>query len=347
MWRLLLCHREAPGFSIASLLSFGSEAEVCISSHRPILEDVPTFLLIEAAAFVLGLLFGSFLNVCIARLPEHRSIVKPRSECPHCSRMIRWYDNVPLLSFVLLRGRCRNCGERISWQYPVVELLIGAVFAAAARGIFVGALAYAQPGEGLNLIFLAIGFAILGFLLIGLAFMDWQSQALPDAFTLSGIGIGFFLTCVQAIFLPAGVGDVHLNSTTSLRMSSPGSMQSQGNVFLTGPEALVFGRLAAICGAALLLWLVGATYKALRRRQGVGLGDVKLLALIAAFLGFWPAILSLFLGLIFALPYAIFLLAKGRATSRTALPFGTFLCVGGLVAAVIGGPLIVWYRSLL
>ena len=136
-------------------------------------------------------------------------------------------------------------------------------------------------------------FAILGFLLIGLMVMDWQTQRLPDAFTLTGIAIGFALTCVQAFFLAPGEGDIVLNTTHQLRLSSPASFASQGNVFLTGPEALILGRIAAIAGAALILLAVRWGYKALRKRDGMGLGDVKLLAMIAAFLGFGETLLAL------------------------------------------------------
>ena len=130
--------------------------------------------------------------------------------------------------------------------------------------------------------------------------MDWQTHTLPDAFTLTGIAIGFFIVCVQAIFLPSGAYDVHLNPRSQMRLSSPGSFASQGDVFLTGPEHLVFGRLLAICAAAAIPWFVRALYKALRHREGLGLGDVKLMAMIAAFLGFAPAMLAFFVGVILA-----------------------------------------------
>jgi leader peptidase (prepilin peptidase)/N-methyltransferase len=188
-----------------------------------------------------------------------------------------------------------------------------------------------------------VGIAILGFLLIGLMVMDWQTQRLPDAFTLTGIAIGFVLTCVQAWFLPSGAGDLVLNTTRQLRMTSPGSFQASGNVFLTGPEAMVLGRIAAILGAALILLVIRWTYKALRGRQGMGLGDVKLLAMIAAFLGFAGALLALFVGVMAACVYAVVLLARRRATAQSKLAFGSFLAVGGLFAALFGTPIVDWY----
>jgi leader peptidase (prepilin peptidase) / N-methyltransferase len=192
-----------------------------------------------------------------------------------------------------------------------------------------------------------LGIAILGFLLIGLIVMDWQTHLLPNAFTLTGIAIGLFLVCTQAIFLPPHQGDVILNTTHQLRMSSPGSNAATGNIFLTGTEALVFGRIAAIVGAAGLLLLVRWFYRLVRHREGLGLGDVKLIAMIAAFLGFWPAILALFIGTLTAAAYGLILMARGRATALTKLPLGSFISVGGLIAALYGSRLIDMYAAML
>ena len=306
-------------------------------------------LAFELPAFILGLLFGSFLNVCISRLPDHRSINKPRSHCPHCKQTIRWYDNIPLLSWILLRARCRHCKTPISWQYPLVELAMGLWFLYILSQLVVleSYKVSRLSGPTTNEYIGVFAFAILGFLLIGLLVMDWQTHTLPDAFTLTGAAIGFFLVCVQAIFLAPGEDDIKLTPQHNLRMSSPGSFVAKGNVFLTGPEHIVFGRLAAIVGAALLLLAIRALYKAIRHREGLGLGDVKLLAMIAAFLGFWPAILALFLGVILTSVYAVLLLARRKADAATHLPLGTFLSIGGLIAALFGGPLIAWYSSLL
>jgi leader peptidase (prepilin peptidase)/N-methyltransferase len=314
-------------------------------------------LAFELPAFLLGLLFGSFLNVCISRLPEHRSVVKPRSHCPRCLAPIRWYDNVPLLSWVLLAAKCRHCKAAIPWRYPAVELMTGLWFALMATKII--PFSVGMPYRVTNLeagavttgipIYLGIGglgLLILGFLLIGLLVMDWQTHTLPDAFTLTGTAIGFCIVCVQAIFLPRGVYDIHMNPKFSLRMSSPGSFASQGDVFMTGPEHLVYGRLLAICVAAAIPWLIRALYKAVRKREGLGMGDVKLMAMIAAFLGFAPAMLALFIGVLLGAFYGVILLARRRATSTSQLPLGTFLCIGGLVAALLAEPMLAWYRGL-
>ena len=177
--------------------------------------------------------------------------------------------------------------------------------------------------------------------------MDWQTQRLPDVFTITGIAIGFILTCVQAFFLAPGQGDVAFNTTHQLRMNSPGSFAAQGNVFMTGSEALIWGRILAIGGAALLLFTIGAIYKAVRKRDGMGMGDVKLLAMIAAFLGFSEAMLALFAGVIAAAVYACVLLVRRQAGTHTRLPFGSFLSAGGLFAALVGPSIVEWYTSLL
>jgi leader peptidase (prepilin peptidase)/N-methyltransferase len=304
----------------------------------------------EIPAFLLGLLLGSFLNVCISRLPAHKSLSKPRSHCPKCLATIRWYDNMPLLSWILLRARCRNCKMPISWRYPAVELAVGVWFSVCLNS-YAGARfnAFYFPQQHLASAstdaLQAITLAILGFLLIGLLVMDWQTHTLPDAFTLTGIALGFLLICCQAVFLGPHQDEMLLHGRNPL--TSPGNVTDRGNVILTGPEHLVLGRMLAIVLAGGILFLIGYIYHHLRHRDGLGIGDAKLAAMIAAFLGFWPAVLSLFLGFILCSIYALTLMARGKATLRKRLPLGTFLCIGGLVAALIGTPVIAWYSSLL
>ncbi len=307
-----------------------------------------SLLAFELPAFVIGLLFGSFLNVCISRLPHHRSIAKPRSRCPNCKQTIVWYDNIPLLSWLALRAKCRHCKVPILWRYPLVELAVGLWFAHIAADL--GGLYLFPPSSAGGLLqfqIYLVGLLIFGFLLIGLIVMDWQTHRLPDAFTFPGILIGFLLVCTQAIFLNPGQMDIKLTPKHDLRLSSPGSFVAKGNVFLTGPEHLVFGRVVAIAGAALLLLAIRGIYKALRGQEGLGLGDVKLLAMIAAFLGFWSAMLALFLGLMACMGYALVLLARGKAHGMSRLPLGSFLAVGGLVAALFGDVILGWYGSFL
>jgi leader peptidase (prepilin peptidase)/N-methyltransferase len=312
---------------------------------------VGTSGIFQLAAFIIGLLFGSFLNVCISRLPRKESIVHPRSHCPQCGAPIRWYDNIPIFSWVLLRACCRDCKWSIPWRYPFVEFTVGIWFWVTTTS-FLSNFSRAHDfgggfsSEDVPRSIAALSIAILGFLLIGLMVMDWQTMVLPDAFTLTGMAIGFFLVCIQAIFLGPGEDEVHLTKH-SLHLTSPGGVTDHGNLFLTGPESLIFGRIAAVCGAALVLLLIRWLYKALRHREGMGLGDVKLMAMIAAFLGFWPAILSLFLGTLAAAFYGALLLARGKAGATSKLAFGSFLCAGGLVAALYGNRLIDMYIALL
>lgn len=306
-------------------------------------------LMIELAALILGLLFGSFLNVCIARIPQGESIVRPRSRCGSCHQPVAAWDNIPLLSWVLLRAKCRHCNTSISWHYPAVELCTALWFALTA-GVLVHALSVpalaVNPGTA-SLVLTAIGVAALGFLLIGLAVMDWQTHTLPDGFTFSGIALGLGLTFVQAALLPMGQGDIHFTPRNSMRLSSPGSFVARGDVFLTGTEALVLGRVASILAAGGMLLLIRVTYRALRHRDGMGLGDAKLLAMIAAFLGFGDAMLSFFLGMIACAGYAVTLLARRRATASTRLPLGSFLAGGGLATALLGEAILTWYKGLL
>ena len=289
-------------------------------------------LLIPGVAFLIGLLFGSFLNVCIARLPRGESIVSPRSKCPACGAQIRWYDNIPLLSYALLRARCRNCGQHISVQYPTVELATGLWFAACLLPVAHSLNFAADPL--MQLIVQQLALCALGWLLMGLAVIDWQHHLLPDALTLSGIATGLFFACAQAIFLDENQGNVVLQHAPNINSANAG--RSPGNIFLTGPEHLIFGRLLAAVAAFLLLYLIRVLYKTMRKRDGMGLGDAKLLALIAAFLGFTPTVVALFAGVLLATLYAVALLARGKASAATRLPFGSFLATGGLIAALYG-----------
>jgi leader peptidase (prepilin peptidase)/N-methyltransferase len=306
----------------------------------------------ELPAFLLGLLIGSFLNVCISRLPYHESISKPRSHCPRCMATIRWYDNVPLLSWILLAAKCRNCKSSIPWRYPLVELAVGIWFALCtvrltlplAVVFHLPIRVYAMYGTPAQLMIDGLGLAILGFLLIGLLVMDWQTHTLPDAFTITGIVIGFVLICIQSLFLGPHQDEVLLHGANPL--TSPGGTVDSGNVVLTGAEHLILGRLLAIVLAGCIILVIRWLYKLVRGHEGMGLGDAKLMAMLAAFLGFWPAILAMLIGVILSAVYAVTLLARRRANSTTPLPLGTFLCIGGLFAALFAPPLITWYTSL-
>ena len=240
-----------------------------------------------------GLMIGSFLNVCIYRLPRRESIVWPASHCTSCNRPLAWFENVPVIGWLALRGRCRTCGAPISAIYPLVELTTGVVFAG-------GALVY-----GLSpLLFVRLAFASA---LIVLFVIDLQHRILPNVITLPGIAAGF----AASLFLP------------------PGWLSS----------------LIGIVAGGGILFAIAEAYYRLRGIEGLGMGDVKMLAMIGAVLG-WPLML---LTLVFA-SFAgslvgVGLMASGRGGMQAALPFGTFLALGALVAAVAGDPILTWYLS--
>ena len=260
-----------------------------------------------------------------------------------CGHPIRWYDNIPLLSYLVLRGRCRDCGAGIPWRYPVVELATGVWFALSAM-IVVNGLGLSGDVFA-RLIVHAVGIATLGSLLIALLVIDWKHHLLPNTLTIPGILLGLLFACAEAVFLNDDEGNVFLKRAPNI--NAAGSGRSPGNIFLTGTEHLIFGRLLAAVGAFLLLYLIRLAYRAIRKSDGMGLGDAKLLAMIAAFVGFAPTVLSLFVGLMLATLYATAMLVRRRADAATRLPFGSFLCAGGLVAALYGERIVDAYLALL
>ena len=250
----------------------------------------PFVVLVFALA---GLMIGSFLNVCIYRLPRRESIVWPASHCTSCNRPLAWFENVPVIGWLALRGRCRTCGSRISAMYPLVEATTAVVFAG-------GVLVY-----GLSpLLFVRLAFACA---LIVLFVIDLQHRILPNVITLPGIAAGF----AASLFLP------------------PGWLSS----------------LIGILAGGGILFAIAEAYYRLRGIEGLGMGDVKMLAMIGAVLG-WPLML---LTLVFASfagsVIGVGLMASGRGGMQAALPFGTFLALGALVAAVAGDPILSWYLS--
>ena len=255
-------------------------------------------LLLDVYALLLGLVTGSFLNVVIYRLPRGISTVRPRSRCPSCGAPIRPLDNLPVLSWLLLRGRCRCCSAPISPRYPLIEALTGALFVLCAER-FAFSLASAVA-------------ALFCCLMIALAAIDVEHLLLPDKITLPGLVAGI---AVQA-FLPVAP-------------ATP----------WPGPLGAVLG---AFVGAAILLAAYGGWWL-LRREEGLGLGDVKMLALIGAFLGWRGAVVALLLGAFAGAFLGLVLMALGRGGMKSQLPFGAFLAVGGLVALFFGPALISLY----
>src|SRR5579864_6687149 len=192
-------------------------------------------------AALAGLLIGSFLNVCIFRLPRDLSVVQPRSFCPGCENTIAWYDNIPVLSLVLLRGRCRHCAERIPLRYPIVELATAAAFAlsVAAFGMSAHALKY----------------CLFSAIMIALIATDIETQILPDEFTLGGTALG--LVIAAFVPFPPGLMQILLPRTLSPRW--------------IGVSEAAFG--AGVASG--LIWFVGWLFEKIRHREGMGLGDVK------------------------------------------------------------------------
>jgi leader peptidase (prepilin peptidase)/N-methyltransferase len=244
------------------------------------------------AVFVFGALVGSFLNVCIHRLPSGESVAFPASHCPRCDAPIKPYDNVPILSWLLLRGHCRQCAAPISLRYPLVELLGGL----AAVG--------AVCGFGLSAAALLV-FAFLAALIV-ITFIDLDHQIIPDAISLPGIFVGF---------------------AAALLFGQPTWSESLAGILLGGG----------------LLWGIAEGYARLTGREGMGGGDIKLLAMIGAFLG-WKAIpvTLLIASLVGTAVGLALMLARGRDT-KMAIPFGPFLAAGAVCALFWGDALIAWY----
>ena len=260
-------------------------------------------------ALLFGLIIGSFLNVCIYRWPRDLSVVRPRSHCVACQKTIAWYDNVPLLSYALLGGKCRHCDARIPLRYPLVELLTGLAFSS-----FVWTLGPTPA---------ALKMCVFAALLVGLIFSDLEKRILPDELTLGGALAGM----VFSIFVPLPESIVGLLLP---RMEGPASDRVESIL-----EAAVGAALPA-----LVLWVAGWVYQLVRHREGLGLGDVKLIAMAGTFLGFSGALFTLMLGSIAGsvIGYG-YIRATGKDSSTYELPFGSFLGAAALVIALAGNKL--------
>lgn len=244
--------------------------------------------------FLLGCCVGSFLNVCICRLPQNLSIVSPRSFCPSCRAPIRAYDNIPLVSYLLLGGKCRNCGAGISWRYPLVEALTGGV----ALALFLK--------FGFSLSFLA--YFVLSAALIVISFIDLDHRIIPDLISLPGIAVGFLLA-------------------------------------LFGPLATVKESLIGLLAGGGSLYLVAFVYEALTKREGMGGGDVKLLAMIGAWLGWKSILFTLFFASLSGAFIGGAVMLIQREGRLYAIPFGPFLAFSGLAYVFLGPELIAWYLN--
>jgi leader peptidase (prepilin peptidase)/N-methyltransferase len=238
-----------------------------------------------SAAFMFGACIGSFLNVVIHRLPRGESIVSPRSRCPGCGRQIRAWENIPIVSFLLLRGKCAGCGGAISWRYPAVELLTAAGFGAI----------FFLDGPGIPLLCDLLFFSLL----LPIAFIDIDHRVIPDELSLGGLAAGIFLS-----FLPGG--------------------DWKGSV------------AGALLGGG-ILYATAFLYEKIRGAEGMGGGDIKLLAMIGAFLGWRGTLATIFFGALLGAVGGLLAMRKGGEGLKTAIPFGPYLCAAALGARYLGG----------
>jgi leader peptidase (prepilin peptidase)/N-methyltransferase len=252
-------------------------------------------ILFSAFAFILGAVVGSFLNVCICRLPVDESVVSPPSHCPHCQYQIRWFDNIPLVSYVLLGGKCRGCQAKISLQYPLVELL-NALLSLALFMRFGPTLAF-----GVLFLFCSA--------LVVITFIDIEHQIIPDEISLPGIVIGFIF---------------------SFFLKGHGWLNSLLGILLGGGSLL----LVAYC----YQWLTG--------KEGMGGGDIKLLAMMGAFLGWKSIPFIIFASSLVGSVVGISLMLIQKKDSKLAIPFGPYLAFGALLFIFFGHRLISWYLTL-
>jgi len=266
-----------------------------------------------------GLAFGSFLNVCIYRIPIKKSIVLPGSACPQCGTPIRFFDNIPVLSYLILLGKCRHCKTPISIQYPIVELITGLAFFACAR-----VWDFQAPTFVNSLLIAAV---------IVLVFTDLHHRILPNVLTLPGIIVGILLSPFQ--WRPFYSFD-----WIAPRLASA--------IWPGNPQALL-PWVGSVTGAVIgggLLFTVGFIYEKLRHREGLGMGDVKMLGMVGAFLG-WPlAILTLMAGSLFGTLLGILLMIFARGSLQTKLAFGVFLGLGTVISVFYGIPFLTWYLRL-
>jgi leader peptidase (prepilin peptidase)/N-methyltransferase len=253
----------------------------------------PQTLVAITVAALFGAIVGSFLNVCIHRLPRGQSIVWPASACPSCGRSLAWYENIPIVAFLALRGRCHTCRAPISIRYLIVEIVTATMFGTAWW--------YYGPGP------LLIARLVFGCALITLFAIDLEHHLLPNRITLPGVVIGFAFSA----------------------FTEPGWMASLMGILVGG--GLLFG--------------VAEVYYRVRHEEGLGMGDVKMLAMIGAFVGWKLTLVTLMMASLSGTVIGLFLIITGRGGMKYALPFGTFLALGAAAAATIGPALLDWYLS--
>jgi len=271
-------------------------------------------------AGVFGAVIGSFLNVVIHRVPLEESIVFPNSRCASCGGAIAFYDNIPVLSWVMLGAKCRRCKERISIRYPAVELLTAALFVGVAWHTGLSA---ALP---FDLIFVAA--------LVALVFIDAEHMILPNVITYPGI----VFAVIARIAIPFLTRTPHFDDVPSLQHGALADMP----IWVVSLAGALIGAL--IGGGS--LWLMGWTWEKLRGIEAMGLGDVKMMFMVGAYLGWRLTILTIFVGVLTGSVIGIMLMArKGERNMQMLLPFGVFLGLGAVAALLFGAPLVEWYAG--
>ena len=304
------------------------------------------------AAFALGLVLGSFANVCVHRLPRGQSVVSPPSRCPSCASLIAPYDNVPVLGWLLLRGRCRSCRSPISVRYPAVELLNGLLYLGVA-------LLYGPSTRALLLMLVGTGLVVL-------ALIDFDHQLLPDAITLPGLLLGLLAGVAQTgprapeRWL-AGLGGLAamalVGMLTGFDRRRPDAGQGPGPdgrllamllAFFVW-QLVVTGASSEAAVASALGYLLMATLAFVAARyyghEALGEGDWKMVAMLGALFGWRGMLLSVFLGALVGALVGLLLVALGRGSRRMKIPLGTFLALGGLVVMFAGDPILTWYKG--
>jgi len=260
---------------------------VIVAQLAAVAEEWPTGILVAVALF--GLSIGSFLNVVVARVPAGRSLVRPGSACPGCRALLKWYDNIPVLSFLVLRGRCRACGMPISWRYPIVEMITATVLV----------LAYVTLGATANFVVAVVLLPAL----IAITGIDLEHQLIPDVITLPGILAGLLLNLA------------------------------------TGRISWVDSTVGILVGGGVFLVIIVGS------RGGMGGGDLKLGAMLGAFLGWKALLFALFVAIVAGGAVGAVLLAAGLRSRKDPIPFGPFLAVGGAMALFWGERIFDWWMG--
>jgi leader peptidase (prepilin peptidase)/N-methyltransferase len=278
----------------------------------------PIFGYIVAGVF--GAAIGSFLNVVIHRVPRDESIVFPNSRCPSCGSIIAFYDNVPVLSYVALGGKCRACKKHISARYPAVELLGALLFVAVA---WHDGLSVALP---FDLIFCAAVLALI--------FIDAEHMILPNAITYPGIAFAL----VARVLIPYLSGATHFDDLLSLSHGALADLP-------LWTRSLIGAGIGALLGGG-SLWLMGWVWEKLRGVEAMGLGDVKMMFMVGAYLGWRLTILTIFTGVLGGSIIGVAIMAaQGKRDAQMLLPFGIFLGLGALVSLLFGSPIVDWYAG--